>query len=226
VPSGPIFELTAVGQFTVLHTFTDGSDGGFPNAGLALDSAGNIYGTASSGGAGVGVVFEISSASGFEVLHDFTEVEGGTPDSGPTLDSAGNIYGTAANFGAGEGGILYKLEPGGGFFVLYSFTFGPEGGGPVGGVALDPAGNIYGTTNGGGSANCGAFGCGAVYELDTAGNCTVVHSFAGGATDGGEPEATVVLGSAGNLYGTTLQYGLANGGVVFRVALTPDARRR
>lgn len=97
---------------------------------------------------------------------------------------------------------------------------GPEGSGPIGGVAVDASGNVYGTTSTsvGGPGDCGGFGCGVVYELDAAGNYTVLYSFVGGAGDGGEPWATVILDPAGNLYGTTLQYGLAGGGVVFRVA--------
>ena len=89
---------------------------------------------------------------------------------------------------------------------------GTDGGSPLWVVlARDPAGNLYGTTNGGGPSNAGV-----VFKLDTSGNETVLHSFTGGA-DGGSPYVGVILGPEGNLYGTAAFGGAANAGVVFEI---------
>jgi uncharacterized repeat protein (TIGR03803 family) len=105
---------------------------------------------------------------------------------------------------------VYKLDTAGHYTVLYSFTGGAHGGNPEAGVILDSAGNLYGTTYGGGAA-----GVGVVYKLDTADHYTVLYSFTGLA-DGGNPEAGVIH-SAGNLYGTTYLGGKHGTGVVFKI---------
>jgi len=98
--------------------------------------------------------------------------------------------------------------------AIYSFTGGADGGLPYAAVILDQAGNLYGTAFAGGPA-----GGGVVYELDTAGNYTVLYGFTGG-NDGGSPDAGVILNSAGNLYGTTPTGGTNATGVIFK--LTPQ----
>ena len=88
----------------------------------------------------------------------------------------GNLYGTTLIGGAANKGVVYKLDTTGYETVLYSFAGGADGGAPFAAVILDSAGNLYGTTGYGGSANAGV-----VYRLDTAGHETVLHSFTGGA---------------------------------------------
>lgn len=109
------------------------------------------------------------------------------------------------------------------YLVLYTFTGGADGGLPIGGVARDSTGNLYGTTYSGGSTGCGGTGCGVVYQVSPVGQETVLHSFTGGngwvSADGGQSEAGVVLDPAGGLYGTCPYGGAANGGVVFRAVL-------
>lgn len=94
---------------------------------------------------------------------------------------------------------------------MHSFTGGADGGYPYAGVIRDSAGNLYGTTISGGAA-----GKGVVYKVDTSGHETVLYSFTNGA-DGGSPAADLIRDSAGNLYGTTLNNGKYNGGVVFKI---------
>jgi uncharacterized repeat protein (TIGR03803 family) len=105
--------------------------------------------------------------------------------------------------------------------VLYTFTGGADGGGPQSGVVLDSAGNLYGTTNYGGTPEpeigCGGIGCGVVYKLAPSGQETVLHSFTGGA-DGANPEAGVIRDAAGNLYGTCPFGGITGSGVLYVVA--------
>jgi uncharacterized repeat protein (TIGR03803 family) len=100
--------------------------------------------------------------------------------------------------------------------VLYSFQYNATGFGPAGGVVRDEAGNLYGTTIDGGSAQCS---CGVVYELSPGANdqwtYTLLHTFTG--YDGAEPDANLTFDGQGNLYGTTAAGGPYGGGVVFEI---------
>ncbi len=219
--SGVVYKLDAAGQETVMYTFAGGQDGSIPEAGVIHDSAGNLYGTTSKGGAGGGwgTVYKVGSAGQETVLYRFpTAVDGGCPMAVLTHDSAGNLYGTAFSGGPANAGVVYKLDAAG-ETILYSFTGGTDGGWPSAGVVLDSAGNLYGTTSGGGLENC-PNGCGVVFKLDTAGHEQVLHSFTGGR-DGGEPEASVILDSGGNLYGSTY-WGASGGGVVYKLNTSGD----
>ena len=214
---GVVYKLDAAGDQTLLHTFTGGADGGHPYAGLILDSAGNLYGTTYSGGAAnEGVVFKLDPAGNETVLHTFTgDADGGHPYAAPMLDSAGNLFGTTAEGGGGGGGVIYKLDPAGNETVLYVFQGGDDGYYPVAGVTADSEGNLYGTTNTGGTTVWGV-----VYKLDKTHRLTVLHSFMG-AADGGQPYAAPILDPAGNLYGTDSAGGIAGGylgaGVVYEL---------
>jgi uncharacterized repeat protein (TIGR03803 family) len=212
---GVVYKVDKTGKETVLHSFTGGADGGYPEyAGVIRDSAGNLYGTAFIGGAsGNGVVYTVDTADQETVLYNFTGgADGGYPFTGVIRDSVGNLYGTAELGGASGAGVVYKLDTAGQETVLYSFTGSADGGYPeYAGVIRDSAGNLYGTTNSG-----GASGVGVVYKVDTKGQQTVLYSFTGSA-DGSQPEAGLVRDSAGNLYGTTRYGGASGAGVVYKV---------
>jgi uncharacterized repeat protein (TIGR03803 family) len=151
-------------------------------------------------------------------LYPESPVTGCTDGVGPfsrlTSDGAGNLYGTTRNGGPGGwpgDGTVFELSPNGSGgwneTVLYSFTGGADGGSPYSYVVFDSVGNLYGTTASGGANGCKNFGdgCGVVFELSPVGTSwteTVLYSFAGG-TDGADPIAGLILGPAGNLYGTT-----------------------
>jgi uncharacterized repeat protein (TIGR03803 family) len=218
--AGVVYKLDPTGHETVLHSFTGGADGGRPTAGVILDSAGNLYGTAYNGGtANAGVVYKLDPSGNETVLYSFTgRADGGFPSAGVIRDLAGNLYGTAdgpiANLG-----VVYKLDPAGNETVLHSFTGGADGGNPQAGVIRDSAGNLYGTTAQGG------VGLGVVYKLDPSGNETVLYSFSGGA-DGGYPIAGVMRdATTGNLYGTTRGGGKWYTGVVFVVFEIPGPKQ-
>jgi uncharacterized repeat protein (TIGR03803 family) len=225
---------------TVLHSFGAPPDGGNPEAGVILDSAGNLYGTTLAGGAsggtssvcppvfqldsGCGTVFKVDAAGNETVLYSFAGgTDGKQPWAGVIQDSAGDLYGTTQLGGTHGLGVVFKVDTTGHETVLHSFAGSPDGNYPVGGLIFDSAGNLYGTTGGGGAAssNCPS-GCGTVFKLDPTGNETVLYSFKSG-TDGSAPYAGVILDSAGNIYGTTLEGGIsgcANSltcGVVFRL---------
>ena len=213
--TGVIYEVSGVGQESVLFSFP-GSTGGFsPEGTLIGDAAGNLYGTNSDGGIGFGVIYKILPGGQEKVLYAFTGgVDGGLPLCGVTPDAAGNLYGTTIFGGVANAGVVYKLDAAGQESTLYSFAGGADGGGPNSGVILDAVGNVYGTTAGGGAMNFGV-----VYEVSPGGVETVLHTFIGGA-DGQGPQAAVARDHAGNLYGTTISGGVGNLGVVFRIA--PD----
>ena len=215
--AGVVYKLNASGNETVLYSFTGGADGGNPNAGVIRDSAGNLYGTTTYGGAlGAGVVYKLNASSNETVLYSFTGgADGKSPYAGVIRDSAGNLYGTTYWGGMYTYGVVYKLDRFGKETVLHSFMGGqPQ---PYAGVIRDSAGNLYGTSESGGDlAGCNGDGCGVVYKLDTAGNYTVLYSFTGGA-DGSNPNAGVIRDSAANLYGTTPNGGTANAGVVYKL---------
>ncbi|HTT82406.1 MAG TPA: choice-of-anchor tandem repeat GloVer-containing protein [Rhizomicrobium sp.] len=197
----------------VLYSFTGGSDGSEPFAGMIADGAGNLYGTTSLGGAdGHGTVFKIASDGTESVLHSFDGTDGNEPSAAPIMDGAGNLYGTTFVGGANGAGAVFKLTPGGTESVLYAFTGGTDGQFLQAGVIEDSAGNLYGTALLG-----GAYDHGDVYRLAPDGTLTVLYSFTGG-NDGAEPEGSLVEDSSGNLYGTTSHGGADNDGTVFRLA--------
>ena len=212
---GVVCKLDAAGQETVLHSFTGGTDGEYPYAGVTRDSAGNLYGTTQGGGTGnAGVVYKLDPSGQETVLYSFSGgADGGYPDASVIQDSVGNLYGTTFNGGTANMGVVYKLDVGGQETVLYSFTGGADGASPYAGVIRDSAGDLYGTTVEGGTA-----GWGVVYKLDASGQETVLYSFMGGA-DGGDPYAGVIRDPAGNLYGTTL-FGTYGSGNVYKLDTT------
>jgi uncharacterized repeat protein (TIGR03803 family) len=169
------------------------------------------------------VAVQSVQAQTFKVLYGFQGgKDGANPYAGVTLDSAGNLYGTTVyggggncHYGTNRGcGTVFKLDTTGKETILRSFTGVLKF--PYGGVVLDSAGNIYGTTSQGGDPKCS---CGAVFKLDSAGKETVLHTFKG--TDGANPYANLILDAAGNLYGTTAG-GTTTAGTVFKLDATGE----
>ena len=206
--------------FTMLHTFT-GDDGANPQSPLIADADGNLYGTTFyDGKSGYGTVFKMDTKNKVTVLYSFAGPPDAANPSGPLLmDKSGNLYGTTVWGGASNQGTVFKLTSTGDESVLYSFAGYPsDGSNPEGGVIRDPNGNLYGTTDQGGQgAGCGGYpyGCGILFELDPAGDETILHTF-NGEGDGAHPWAGVVRDSAGNLYGTTVDGGAAGLGTIFK----------
>jgi uncharacterized repeat protein (TIGR03803 family) len=171
---GTVFKVTKAGKEAVLYSFTGGTDGAYPYAGLIRDANCNLFGSTSQGGDlncappyGCGTVFKLSKSGKKTVLHAFTGgVDGGGPSS-LVRDAKGNLYG-ASGGGTYSHGMVFKLDTTGKETVLYSFTGGTDGGGPVGPLVRDAAGNLYGTTSVGGAAGCGVYGngCGVVFKLN------------------------------------------------------------
>jgi uncharacterized repeat protein (TIGR03803 family) len=177
----------------VLQSFTGGDS---PWAGLIADAAGNLYGT-TEGGDGPGTVFQLTPSGTFNVLHRFTGRDGAVPTGGLLFDAAGNLHSTTHNGGTIGYGTVFQLTPSRTLNVLHSFTGVSDGAYPEAGVIADMAGDLYGTTYGGGAA-----GQGTVVQLTPSGALNVLHSFTGGS-DGGRPVADLIADARGNLYGTT-----------------------
>jgi uncharacterized repeat protein (TIGR03803 family) len=183
---------------------------------LIQDSAGNLYGTTSSGGdSGLGVVFKLDTNNTETVLHAFAGPDGAIPHGGLVRDSSGNLFGTTSSGGASGLGTVFKIDTSGVETVLHNFAGNPDGATPYAGLVMDNSGNLFGTTERG-----GAFGFGTVFKVDVTGTETVLHSFAGGSSDGADPKAGVILDPAGNLYGATFRGGSAGKGTVFELDTT------
>jgi len=219
---GVVYKLTKTGKETILHSFAGGpEDGAEPQTGLIQDTAGTFYGTTAAGGSGpfgeCGTVFKMSKSGKATILHSFAITDGCQPIGGLATDAAGNMYGLTSSGGSAGLGTVFKITKTGKVTTLHSFTGEPDGSLPLGNLILDKAGNIYGTTPGGGDHNCTTEGqgCGIVFEIDTHGKEHILHSFL--APEGGGPYAWLVLDAAGNLYGTTSGFAAHNWGSIFKL---------
>jgi len=235
--AGVVFKLTPPAHIcssvscpwtqVLLHEF-DGKHGTplGPSGPLSFDAAGNIYGTTQlggdynsciAGGLGCGTVYELTKSLGWQesTLHAFTQrSDGEYPYSGVILDAAGNLYGTD------PGGVVFELSPSGSgwaFQILTDFS-GNEGAETYAGLIWDQAGNLYGANAYGGTGQGGT-----AFKLSPTGgnwNVNLLFSFTGngGLNDG--PESSLMMDSAGNLYGTTFEDGADGCGSAFK--LTPS----
>jgi uncharacterized repeat protein (TIGR03803 family) len=223
---GTVFELAPNGTFTLLHSFTDDSDGGGPLAGVIRDAAGNLYGTTNygPGGSGVGTVFKLNSANKETVLHAFTGAPDGASPSAPVvLDAAGNLYGTTQAGGAKNDGVVFEWNAASGKeTILHNFTSGVDGANPAAGLLLDQAGRaLYGETIQGGNSTCsGNFnsGCGTAFKLSATGMEN--YDFPGAGLQGEEPQGGLIRDAQGNFYGTTYYGGAGGFGSVFKIDAT------
>ncbi|HLV79315.1 MAG TPA: choice-of-anchor tandem repeat GloVer-containing protein [Chthonomonadaceae bacterium] len=221
--NGAIFKVTTGGVETILHSF-NGSDGAAPLCGLTPASDGNLYGACFEGGStGRGTIFKITPAGVFTLLYTF---KGGTSDgAGPNVlmqASDGNLYGTTFEGGPSSSGFgsIFKITTAGVETPLYFFTGGNDGNGPVGGLVQGPDGNLYGAAeygaNGISSTNPGF---GAIFQITLSGTFRVLYDFNGSQVgDGANPGNTLVFGPDGDLYGTTVDGGTNNDGVVFEAS--------
>lgn len=219
--AGTVFRLAADGTEKVVHSFAGGSDGRAPQANLIVDTSGNLYGTTSRGGTHHhGTVFMLTPDGTETLLYSFAARKNGLdPVAGLIMDQAGNLYGTTKLGGRYGYGTVFEITAAGAFTVLHSFGLGSQHDGqwPWGALVADSAGNLYGTTEGG-----GAYNNGTVFEIASGGTETVLYSFAGG-NDGAHPYASLISDGSGNLYGTTQAGGGSTGcndgcGTIFEIS--------
>jgi len=222
--AGTVFSLTPPTSAgdpwneTVLYSFGGASDGANPYAGVTIGRGGVLYGTTRSGGtSGTGTVYSLTPPASSDgiwtetVLWNFPAgFFSGHPYGGVAIGRDGVLYGTTESGGTANNGTVFSLtpptSPGGSWTetVLYSFSGFSDGGQPQAGVTIGRGGVLYGTTYFGGTESL----CGTVFALappaspDGAWTETVLYNFTCGA-DGGNPQAGVVIGDDGVLYGTT-----------------------
>ncbi len=218
--------------YSVIYKFTGCADGEYPGSTLIMDGSGALYGTTGYGGSscgtfGNGVVYRLKRAGSGWVespIHTFTGgiEDGSLPENygGLIFGPDGNLYGSAAGGGQFNLGVVFRLQPPAracktvmcpwNLRLLHNFAGDPDGAVPYAGVVFDSAGNLYGTTNEGGS------NFGTAYGLTQSGdnwNESVL------ANIGGLIFAGLLVGSDGNLYGVNYEGGHGSG-VVFQ--LTPS----
>ena len=159
--------------------------------------------------------FAGAHATKFNDIYRFplTGKNGREPAGQLTLGADGNFYGTTIEGGMANTGTVFKVTPQGQLTVLHSFTGSPDGAGPHGAVLFDAAGNLYGTTSGGGAIDNN----GTVFKISTGGTETVLHSF-GGSGDGAQPLTGLTADGNGGFYGVTDRGGSANLGTIFSIA--------
>ena len=229
---GTVWELSPIAGgwvHTVLYSFTGSADGGEPYKGVTLDAAGNLYGTAVTGGSGsceggCGVVYKLTNSGGTwtqTVIHAFTGDDGSGPGSRVTLDSRGNVYGMTPTGGADGLGTIYELHPRSGgswaFRVIHDFTGGPDGSSGSAGKMVLRGRHLYG------AATTGGAGYGTVFELRSTGmggwDFRTLYEFQG-SPDGSFPYGALLFDQTGHIYGTTY-YGGADGlGSIYQLTRT------
>ena len=214
----------------IIYSFAGDEDGEYTDTDVAIDAAGNLFGSSVLGGDfGGGTVWQLSPVGGswvHTVLYSFTGgADGGEPYKGVTLDAAGNVYGTAVTGGSGscEGGcgVTYKLTKSGTtwtYNVIHAFTGGADGSGPGARVTVNTNGDVYGMTPTG-----GANGLGTIYALHPKPNGSwatkVIHTFTGGA-DGSTGSAGKMILRGGHLYGAATTGGVNGAGTIFEMTPT------
>jgi uncharacterized repeat protein (TIGR03803 family) len=234
---GAVFAVAPNGKEKILYAFGGNNDGAYPLAGLVADKKGNFYGTTSDGGGGTqcivqfggcGTVFRITPTNKEKVLYAFSGgSDGANPQASLVVDRKGDLFGTAAyggntsacNQGNSPGcGTVFEVASDGTEKTLYAFGGGNDGWAPVGSLIEDRSGNLYGTTQAGGSTSaCNGVGCGIVFRIAPDGAETILYDFTGG-DDGAHPSAGLLRDTKGNLYGTTQSGGASGEGTVFELS--------
>jgi uncharacterized repeat protein (TIGR03803 family) len=215
----------AAPKFKILHTVPGGLF-----SGLTLDAKGNLFGTTTGGGTyNDGTIFELSPGSHgwtLSTIHSFDGYHGsgGTGVGGMIFDAAGNLFGTAPGGVPYGGGVAFEMTPQAGgwsYAVIYDFCqqyHCPDGGDPNP-VIFDGAGNLYGTTAGGGTS-----GAGVAFKLWSGSDGwqeTVLYNFDGSKKSGIYPSGPLVFDSSGDLYGTTPVANIYQEGTVFKLKHLP-----
>ncbi len=186
----PLMAFAQTYKYSVLAEFSNTGTGPEAPNFLIIDSAGNLYATSELGGThGEGTVFKVSPKGVVTVLYNFgaSATDGQQPRGVLTRDKAGNFYGTTFLGGTMSSGTIFKLSPSGKETILYNF---PNSGGnlPIGGLTLDPSGNLFGEL----------YYSGQAFELATDGSYSTLYDFSNLMLMGGN----LIRNAAGNLFGT------------------------
>jgi uncharacterized repeat protein (TIGR03803 family) len=216
---GTVFRLTTNGVLTTLASF-NGTNGANPYAEVTAGRDNHLYGTTVNGGSvDAGVIFRVTTNGALETLYTFTGLDGANPYGGLVQDGSGYLYGTTAYGGAKGYGTVFKITTNGVLTTLHSFSGGSDGANPWASLLLAADGYLYGTTILGGADTGVPRGTVCQLKIDGVFVSLVSFNF---DTNGISPYASVVQGSAGELYGTTWQGGSGLRGTVFRLTPAPQ----
>jgi len=214
---GTVYSIATNGtSYHTLWHFGAPGDGFSPQAGLIQAHDGNFYGTTSGGGTdGGGIIYKISPGGVQTILRSLIgNTQGSYSVAGLVQGSDSNFYGVAAHDGLNGGGTAFKITSAGVFTVLHQFGAGSDGEEPSAGLVQARDGNFYGTTYRGGANGQGDF-----FRLSPGGVSANLHSFQGGSNpNGGYPQANLIQGTDGWLYGTATGGGDSGAGTVFRIS--------
>jgi uncharacterized repeat protein (TIGR03803 family) len=223
---GTVFKITTDGTLTTLHSF-DGTDGLTPS-GLVQANNGKLYGTTTLGGThDGGTIFEITLNGALTTLYNFCsggpDCTDGARPTGLIQGADGNFYGTASEGGAHSSGSVFQFALRGGLNTLHSFCSRgncTDGQTPEAALVQATNGKLYGTTLGGGTP-----GEGTVFKITAQGAFATLYNFCSqtNCMDGAEPDARLIQGNDGNLYGTTNIGGdipETSDGTVFKISVS------
>ncbi|MEY2429377.1 MAG: hypothetical protein QOJ40_2262 [Verrucomicrobiota bacterium] len=207
--AGTVFQMTPAGDLTTLISF-NGTNGGGPLNALLQAADGNFYGATYYGGDNnFGTIFRLTTSGAFTTLVSFNDANGSYPKGDLVQASDGNLYGTTVAGGSSSSGTVFQLMTNGQLVTFFSFD--DRGSRPYSSPMQVPDGSFYGTTFQG-----GAYGYGAIFRLITNGVFAPLYSFTG-TNDGAYPEAGLVQGADGSLYGTTSYGGINGQGTAFKL---------
>jgi uncharacterized repeat protein (TIGR03803 family) len=203
---------------TTLYRFPGGSRGRFPRGGVAVDSAGNVYGTTLYDGdcSTCGIIYKLTPQGdgwAFSVLHRFKLGKDGIGPVAPLTLVGTMLYGAASAGGNPTCGcgLIFKIATDGtGYHAVHKFGARSKGWTPIGGVLVDTNGTVYGTTSSGGRHDAGV-----LFKIDTGGGYTILHHFTGDSNGG--PQGDLIFGLDNAIYGTQFGGGRYNEGTVFRM---------
>ena len=211
---GILFRLTPAGVFTLLYTFTGGTDGSFPNA-LVQGKDGNFYGSTFCGPEsppnlfnGNGTIFRVTATGALTTLYSFTAGSDGANPGNIVEAGDGNLYGIADT---GTARTVFKLTKAAQRTTVY--TLQGTNGTVSPGLLASTDGNVYGTTKDGGIPKAGS-----IFRIDPAGQVTT-WAFDGAGT-GGQPSRPFE-GAEHSLYGATSLGGASSSGTVYRLNMAP-----
>jgi uncharacterized repeat protein (TIGR03803 family) len=220
---GTVFRLAPDGTLTLLRAFGAAGDTDSPFAGLVQARDGTLYGTTCSQAfGGFDAVYALSPAGDYRIVYRFRGGADGVCPHGTLIEAGdGLLYGTTLQGGQSNAGTAFSVSPSGHHVVLHAFTGGADGFQLQDALVQAADGQFYGTTSYG-----GAHGDGTVFRMDAAGSVTTLHDFFAASGDGATPDAGLVDGGDGFLYGTTT-YGGSGGkacslnpcGTLYRMAL-------